>query len=248
MRFFFVCVLLSGQLAVAGLALAEEGPANSFLPGFLERGGFESYKLPGADLILVQSGNLTYLTTPNARYLIRGQLYDTWNGRFIQNVSEAKALGDKIQLSRIPINIDRDLKPFYLGQGKENVVAFIDPHCPYCHKLLKQMEALGKDYRFTLILIPALGDRSAQTIRLLRCGTPEKDRNQQVVSRLIRAEYQGLEDAEDCDLEPFLKSAILARILGIQGVPFLIAPDGRVLRGYVEDLKGFLEEKKDASS
>lgn len=238
----FVCsLLLAAGPSLAGKDLAN--PLSGWLGGQNE--ARQTYQLPADGLIMVQSGKKIYFTTPNARYLIRGQLYDVWNGEFIDSVDKAKRLGDRIQLSKLKIDIDEDLKPFYLGQGDKEVTAFIDPHCPYCHKLLQQMEALGSEYRFRLILIPALGDNSARTIRLLRCGSSEKDRNRDVVARLLKADYQGLRD-ERCDLEPFLKSAILAKILGVTGVPFLIDQDGRVLRGYVENLKSWLEEK-DAS-
>lgn len=230
-----------GLLAVAGPTWADEGPANP-LSGLMKGEIHQSYKLPGADLIMVQSGDKVYFTTPNARYLIRGQLYDTWHGKFLSSIDQAKALGDTINLKKLPVSIDKDLEPFYLGTGEKEAVVFLDPHCPYCHKLLKQMEQLRRDFRFKLILIPALGDQSARTIRLLRCGTEGKDRNEEVVTRLIQADWKGLKD-EQCDLNPFLKSAVLAKILGVEGVPFLIAPDGRVLRGYTEDLEGFLREK-----
>jgi len=227
----------------AASTLAGDGVANP-LSGWLGEVGesTQTYRLPADGLIMVQNGKQVYFTTPNARYLIRGQLYDVWNGEFIDSVDKAKRLGDRIQLSKLKIDIDKDLKPFYLGTGDREVVAFIDPHCPYCHKLLQQMQALGDEYRFKLILIPALGDKSAETIRLLRCGSSKDNRNHDVVARLLKTDYQGLRD-ERCDLDPFLKSAILAKILGVTGVPFLINQDGRVLRGYVEDLKGWLEEK-----
>lgn len=223
---------------------SSEGPASSFFNPFSqdERGRrYESYRLPAEGLVMVQSGDKVYFVSDNGRFLIRGQVYDTWNGTFLTTVEEARRVGDRIVLSRLPIDIDKDLKPFYLGEGKKEAVVFIDPHCPYCHKLLKKMEEL-KDWRFKLILIPALGDRSAQTIRLLRCGTPDENRNREVVARLLKADYQNLKD-ERCDLAPFLKSVVLAKILGIAGVPFLIHPDGRVMRGYVEDFKSWMEDR-----
>jgi len=228
---------------VTGPSLAGDSLANP-LSGWLggKNDATQTYRLPADGLIMVQNGDKIYFTTPNARYLIRGQLYDVWNGEFVESVDKAKQLGDRIHLSKLKIDIDEDLKPFYVGSGGKEMVAFIDPHCPYCHKLLQQMQALGDEYRFKLILIPALGDKSAETIRLLRCGSSKENYNQDVVSRLLKTDYQGLRD-ERCDLDPFLKSAILAKILGVTGVPFLINQDGRVLKGYVKDLKSWLEKE-----
>ncbi len=201
----------------------------------------ESYQLPIEGLIIVQSGNKTYLLSTNARFLIRGQIYDLWNSTFINTVEDARKFSDRIQISKLKLDLST-LSSFVSGSGKQEVIAFIDPNCPYCHKLLEQIEKLGKDYRFRLVLIPMLGERSGHAIKRLMCGIDGKNRDKKAVAYLLSGKYDELPDKE-CNMEPLVGSMFVAKLLGIQGVPFMISPDGRVLRGYTEDLKQWLQQK-----
>jgi thiol:disulfide interchange protein DsbC len=246
-RVILLFLLLSRALAAetdqaagsSAMPKADQNPLSSWVGA--GEGTKQTYRLPVNGLIMVQYKDKFYFTTPNARYLIRGEIYDTWNGKYLTSIEEAKKLGERIQLANLKLDIDKELSPFYIGEGRHEVVIFVDPYCPYCNKLLQQIEKLDKKrYRFKLLLVPVLGDKSAETIRLLMCGSDPKHRNEDVVARLLKKEYAGLKN-ERCDPQPFLKTAILAQILGVEGVPFLINQDGRVLRGYVEDLKAFLE-------
>ncbi|MCA2453739.1 DsbC family protein, partial [Vibrio alginolyticus] len=44
-----------------------------------------------------------------------------------------------------------------------------------------------------------------------------------------------------CNLEPMQRTLVTAQILGIQGVPFIVANDGRISRGRPYDLSAWLE-------
>ncbi len=46
-----------------------------------------------------------------------------------------------------------------------------------------------------------------------------------------------------CDREPVQRAMVTAKLFGIDGVPFLIAPDGRIFKGAPDSLADWLENK-----
>ena len=46
-----------------------------------------------------------------------------------------------------------------------------------------------------------------------------------------------------CDREPVQRAIVTAKLFGIDGVPFLIAPDGRTFKGAPDSLADWLENK-----
>lgn len=197
--------------------------------------------LPVNGLQMVQSGERIYFMSDNGRFVFKGYAFDLWNGERLETLDDARRLADRIDLRKMGLDLD-DLAPFRLGRGERTVTVFIDPYCPYCHKLLGQMDALKDRYRFQLLMVPVLGDRSAALIRRLAC-LDGPDRNDEVVRRLIEQDFEGLAgDEKPCDTAPLQRTLVTAQILGVGGVPFLIADDNRVLRGYTPDLARWLAD------
>ena len=46
-----------------------------------------------------------------------------------------------------------------------------------------------------------------------------------------------------CDHEPVQRALVTAKLFGIDGVPFLIAPDGRTFKGAPDNLADWLKNK-----
>ncbi|TFT44863.1 DsbC family protein, partial [Proteus mirabilis] len=58
---------------------------------------------------------------------------------------------------------------------------------------------------------------------------------------LLNGRISNLEQDDTCNLEPMQRTLVTAQILGIQGVPFIVANDGRISRGRPYDLSAWLE-------
>lgn len=204
-----------------------------------------THRLPITGLTLAQSGDKLLLISDNGRFAVVGnfRLLDVWNAQEIKSLQDADRL-DRLDLKKIGIK-DGDLARLKLGTGAETVTVFVDPLCPHCHHLIQQMDALKKDYTFDLVISPVLGEKSADISRKLWC---QPDRGK-ALNALLKQEYDTLpavpRDTKSCDLAPLQKSIVTTRLLGIDGVPYMILPSKSVRKGGVDDLKTLLEKDRE---
>jgi thiol:disulfide interchange protein DsbC len=203
--------------------------------------------LPITGLKMVKTGDQIVFMSSNGRFaLYGGKLLDVWTQQEIKDLPDIDRIARRIDLSRMKLNVD-DLGPVTVGHGKESVLIFIDPRCPYCGKVMKDLQALQDRYTFKLVMVPILGQESQNIVVQLACQQASKDQKVQdsVRQRLLKQDYAGLptDNPASCNKEPLQRAIVTAKLFGLPGVPFLIAPDGRTHSGAPESLAGWLENK-----
>lgn len=202
----------------------------------------EVKRLPVTGLSFVKAGDKTFLITDNGHFVVAGsfKLVDMWQGKVIGSVADTKGI-DKVDLRKIGLNPD-ELSSFTIGTGKKEVTIFVDPQCNYCHDLIGQLEPLGKEYVFKLVLIPVLGKDSAEISKKLICN---KDKDQSLKA-LIAKDYSKLpalvRQEGACDLKPLQKAVVATKLLDIQGVPYIFLPSHNTFRGGAKSFKTLLEK------
>ncbi|MFI3185132.1 MAG: thioredoxin fold domain-containing protein [Methylococcaceae bacterium] len=202
----------------------------------------EVKRLPVTGLSMIKAGDKTFLISDNGHFVVAGnfKLVDMWQGKIIGSVGDTKGI-DKVDLRKIGLNPD-ELSTFSIGTGKKEVVIFVDPQCNYCHDLIGQLEPLGKEYVFKLVLIPVLGKESAEISKKLICN---KDKAQSLKA-LIAKDYSKLpaliRQEGACDLKPLQKAVVATKLLDIQGVPFIFLPSHNTFRGGAKSFKPLLEK------
>ena len=166
----------------------------------------------------------------------------------VTELDQVGPIANRIDLSKMKLKID-DLGPVTVGSGKPQVVVFVDPRCPYCGKVQKQMEAIKRQYTFKLVPIPVLGPESHSLAVKIGCllQTPSKDKARDA---LMRQAYDTLPSETDptCDREPVQRAMVAAKLFGIDGVPFLIAPDGRTFKVAPDSLADWLANKAEPNA
>ena len=203
--------------------------------------------LPITGLKMVKTGDKLVFMSTNGRFaLYGGKLLDVWTQQEIKDLPDIDRIAKRIDLSRMKLNID-DLGPVSVGHGKDSVLIFIDPRCPYCGKVMKDLQALQDRYTFKLVMVPLLGQESQNVVVQLACQQASQDKNVQdsVRQRLLKQDFAGLptDNPAQCNKEPLQRAVITAKLFGLPGVPFLIAPDGRTHSGAPESLSDWLENK-----
>lgn len=230
-------------LAVLGMAsiapaLTQAGPAQ-FTGSPLEGVNIEAIQeLPMGGFKAVKADGQLFFISDSGRFVFRGELYDVWNTKKLDTMEAVLNATSRIQFSNFNIDPNDDLGAFTYGEGDKEVVVFVDPNCPYCHELLNSLEQAKDDYKFSIVMIPVMGNDSGKRVRSIGCAT---DRNEAFGKLISGSAPYGLEQVENCDLKPFQKALVTAKMFGVQGVPFIIAPDGRLKRGNPKNLKAFLE-------
>jgi thiol:disulfide interchange protein DsbC len=233
--------------ALAANALADVTPSSSSVSDtadLLAKAKIEGMKaLPINGLQMVKAGGRTFFMSNNGRFVITGTLMDVWNRVAVTELDQVDRIANRIDLAKMKLKID-DLGPVSYGTGKDQVVVFVDPRCPYCGKVQKQMEALKARYTFKLVAVPVLGSESQNLVMKLGCllQTPSKDKAREA---LLHQAYDSLPSEIDakCDREPMQRALVTAHLFGIEAVPFLIAPDGRTFKGAPDSLADWLANK-----
>jgi len=211
-------------LSVAFLALScSLGPASAETEAQLNRNALTAgitamEKLPSGGFTAVEGEGFPGMAfiSDNGRYVVRGELYDTWTGKRVSSL----------------------LGAFRYGSGAKEVTIFVDPKCPYCHGVLQQMPALAGKYTFQVIVVPVLGQESERLTRMVSCATDPAAALAALMAGPIR---DSLPQNENCNLLPIQKRLVTAQLVGVKGVPFMIAPDGRTKGGLPQDLDSWLE-------
>jgi len=203
--------------------------------------------LPITGLKMIKTGDKVVFMSTNGRFaLYGGKLLDVWTQQEIKDLPDIDRIANRIDLSRMKLNID-DLGPVTVGHGKDTVLIFIDPRCPYCGKVMKDLQALHDRYTFKLVMVPILGQESQNIVVQLACQLASHDKQVQdtIRQRLLEQDFAGLptDNPAQCNKEPLQRAIVTAKLFGLPGVPYLVAPDGRTNSGAPESLFDWLENK-----
>ena len=200
-------------------------------------------RLPVTGISLAKVGDKMMLVSENGRFAVVGnfRLLDVWNAKEVKTLADGDDL-DRMDLKRIGIK-DGDLAQFLYGSGPKHVHVFLDPWCQHCHDLVAQMEPLLKTHTFHLVLTPVLGEKSVATVKKLACLADKG----KALEALLAQRYDGLPEAGPCDLTALQKTLMATRLMGIDGVPYLILPSTKTRRGGTRELKALLEADAEAN-
>jgi thiol:disulfide interchange protein DsbC len=202
-------------------------------------------RLPAGGLQAVETtdGDLLFLSD-NGRYAFRGPAVDLWHGARLKDLDTVQRLAGRIDLKRLKLD-PRDLGAVDVGEGPE-VIVFVDPFCPHCKGLFEALPGLAVRYRFRLVPLPVLGESSQLAVLAIDClsvADPEQARR----ALLGELDTRTLpKPRSDCGQAEAQRALIAAQILGVQGTPYLIAPDGRLRQGLPEDLGAWLAQGEGA--
>jgi thiol:disulfide interchange protein DsbC len=232
--------LVIGLPAVA--AETDTTPVSKQAPGGIQellRGIRGMQRLPVAGMQMVDVGEQVLFVSDNGRYVFTGPAWDLWHGAKLTTLEEGARLAARVDLKRLGLD-PASLGVIDLGSGEEEVVAFVDPRCPHCRDLLEKIPDLAERYRFRLVPLPVLGRDSETDVVRLDC-LAESD-PAAASEALLASDVAALpEAAGTCGQATAQRALVTARLLGIRGVPYLIAPDGRLQQGAPADLQAWLE-------
>lgn len=193
-------------------------------------------KLPIKGVRAIQSDGQIMFLSENGRFVFSGQIYDLWNRKPLNTMTQMRDAAERIHFKSMGMDVDT-LNTVSMGNGNKEVVVFVDPLCAVCHKLMDDAKHLTDEYTFKLIVIPALGDESNRLAKNLYCA---KDKSHGL-SALMNNTLGELSQKENCDIRQYDQTLLTAHLIGIEGVPFIVSPDGRISKGRPTNLKSWLE-------
>lgn len=182
-------------------------------------------------------GQMSFISN-TGRFVIMGQIYDVLSQDFIDSPEDLRDVTDRMNFNKLKINFD-DLNVFNSGdQNKPMVVTFVDPKSEPSRELIADLENLKSDYFIRYIPIPALGDDSNALTKKLACATDKEE----AFKALKEGWVNRLEALTECNNQKNDTTLLTAHMLRINGVPFTVAPNGSIARGYVQNLEPWLKD------
>ena len=131
-------------------------------------------------------------------------------------------------------NWDR-FAPLVFGDGRDEVVVFTAPSCPYCRQLIDHLPALAERYRVVVLPI-SFTSYDAQRVRALACAA---DQDAAARAFLLHQDVI-LPQQEPCDLDAIRARYAEADRRRVTAVPFIVRSDGNVSQGLRPDLDAWL--------
>jgi thiol:disulfide interchange protein DsbC len=230
---------LAASLLLAQPLLAESG-ANAAIKERLAK------VMPGAEpdsvskspvngLYEVVFGPQVVYMSEDGRYFMKANIIDLETD---ENLTE-KRRSSAIQSSLAEVG-DKNMITFG-EKSKHQVTVFTDIDCGYCRKLHQEMDAYNKagiQIRYLFYPRAGLGSPSFDKAVSVWCADDQKKAMTQAKDGKKVAEKK-------CD-NPIIDHMRLADLMGINGTPAMILPDGELLPGYVPaaKLSEYLEQAK----
>lgn len=204
--------------------------ADAFPRDYLQ--GIKSMQqLPAEGFHVVESNDGRFmLVSTNGHYVILNpKILDMWNQVEVKSVSDLKA-SDRIPLSRMGLSADK-LGGVTLGdksQAKRTTV-FLDPASPESSKVLPAVRELASKQRVDVVFFPAAENRT-DTTRALVCDPA-------AAMRFVeRGQLPAPRSASDgCGNEAMQRTRVTIQLLGIEVLPFTVAPNGATVIGTPKD-------------
>jgi thiol:disulfide interchange protein DsbC len=225
--------------AVLSMATIHYGFANPLNPNAMSGAIEKSQQIPVDGFMWMEKDGKQYFLSQNGRVLLTGKVkfMDVWTKEKIANAEQASMLRH-VNLNDIGFE-DAELPMFKVGTGEKRISLFVDPACPHCHEMLSKLDPYSTEYTYAIILLPVMGEQSISVSRQLNCLG---DSSPQEAFRILQQKLWKELPTQDCAWEPLQKSVLLAKLLGVTGVPFMIAPDGFMQQGMPKDMEAFLKE------
>jgi len=201
----------------------------------------EIVQLPAGGLILARHDDKLMIMSANGRFLVQGgTIFDMWNkGVPITSIQQGKDLAQRVNINSMSIDLD-ELFSFKFGsQNKDNserVVVFVDPATENSRKLLEQVSKVNS-YPVTVVVAPIIQKDSMKLAQRLACL---RDTNKKAAKEaLLSGNFAFLPKKHSCGASQMQKTLITTQMIGVTGLPFVIAPDGRTFKGRPADLESF---------
>ncbi|MEL6860338.1 MAG: DsbC family protein [Pseudomonadota bacterium] len=234
-------------LGCSGLASADEGAI---------RNAFPNTNIDSVDCALtsplceVVAGKSVFYTTPDARLMVIGRVFDLQLGRSITD-DRLDALDAKYGVSdtssaprAAPSSLANGLSGTFdpadaivTGEGARHVSIIADPACPYCAGLAESVVALG-DVEASVYLVGSVGGRAVP--ETVYCASDPE-------TALYQAYTRNLKPGPSCERAMAVaRNERAARTLGLSGTPILIRDDGAIRYGMLgpSDLDAWLKGGK----
>lgn len=190
-----------------------------------------------------KEGRVLYMLD-NGRFVLVGDVIDVWAKKKLDTLEDLEKAFNRVDLKALGLEVSKT-NHISWGEGEKHVTVVVDPFCGWCHRLVQEIRSdkkLAQEYTFDFILVGFLGKKSQDAARTLACSNAPAEAKLNAFMAGETALNQ-LIKAPTCDESKLRESQLAVTAMGVQSVPYIIAPDGRFNKGKPRDIRAFLEGK-----
>lgn len=224
MKKFSKSLLVAAAALISSQAAADEAAIKKVLGESMPRAQIDSIKpseIKG--LYEVIAGASIFYASEDGRYLLQGQLFDTFDKKNITDGKLAnvrKAALDKVGEAKMII--------FEPEESKHFVSVFTDIDCGYCRKLHSEIDQyMDQGITIRYLFFPRAGKGSESYAKAVSVWCA--DDKQKALTAAKNGESL---DSTSCE-NPVDQHMKLGEAFGMTGTPMIVTEKGNVLPGYV---------------
>ena len=185
----------------------------------------EASPIPGLRAVQLREG-VTLYVTEDGSYAIAGVLYHLTEDGPVDPAESRRVERRLALLSAVPV----DQMIVFAPEGEPKLVldVFTDTDCGFCRKLhaeVAELNAYGIEVRYLAFPRAGIGSETYDNMVSAWCADDPRD----AITRLKRGNKI---PSKTCD-NPVAEQYEIGQLVGIQGTPTIVAPDGELIGGYV---------------
>jgi thiol:disulfide interchange protein DsbC len=222
-----VATLLAVAIGALSTLARADDPADTALARDLLKGVESMRRLPVDGFHLVEAQGHILIVSTNGHYaILGGRVLDLWNQLEIHKASDVDATL-KLPLARMGIKT-ADLGGISVGRSDavEAITVFLDPGSPRSQEILPELQSLAKRYKLDVVYVPAQDSRAA-VARALICD--HRAGESFFATGQIPRDVASSPSCGERELE---RARITVHLLGIDVLPYTVAPDGTPIAGH----------------
>lgn len=182
----------------------------------------DAIELPMGNMKAIETNGEIVFVSQNARFVISGQLHDSWQRKKLETMSDMVYAVNHIDVKALGLKPE-NMNTLTIKGGEKEVYAFVDPKCKYCKIFIEEARSKTSEYTFHIVVVPALGDESDKLSRKVFCAANKE----LAVEAMLNNKIGALEQRASCDMKLYDYTLMIATLFEFKSVPFFIAPDYR---------------------
>ena len=217
-------LVVASAMFMTNDAFADEAAIKKALSEFMPRAQIDSIRpaeIKG--LYEVATGGSIFYSSEDGRFLIQGQMYDSFAKK---NITEHKLANvRKAALDKVG---EKNMIIFKPETSKHYVSVFTDIDCGYCRKLHSEIDQyLDQGITVRYLFFPRAGKGSDSYVKAISVWCA--DDQQKALTAAKKGEPL---DTKTCD-NPVDQHMKLGEAFGMSGTPMIVTEKGTILPGYV---------------
>lgn len=182
--------------------------------------------MEGVYHVRLDNGESFYSNADGSHFLV-GDLYQNADNGLLNLTEQGRNQERADALAAVP---DSERVIFRgMNSPKATVIVFTDPSCPYCVRLHEAIPELNeRDIAVHYMAFPraGMGSSAATSLERVWCSENRSEAMNQV------KQGQTLATTANCN-NPVAEQYELGKMLGVQGTPAIVLPDGQMVPGFV---------------